>query len=92
MNIDWEYSEIDRQSKKYEELMKKDHFQSAEKLSDQYYIVNYTINSSFANDDDWKPSKMSAVHLSAAITACARIHMSQYIFPELTLTILILTL
>ncbi|KAF3778769.1 DNA polymerase [Nymphaea thermarum] len=65
--------------KKYEELMRKDNFQSAEKLTDHYYMVNYISNSSFADDDDWKAPKMSAVQLAAAITACARIHMYPYI-------------
>ncbi|KAF3775299.1 DNA polymerase [Nymphaea thermarum] len=65
--------------KKYEELMKMDNFQSAEKLTDHYYMVNYISNSSFADDDDWKAPKMSAVQLAAAITACARIHMYPYI-------------
>jgi hypothetical protein len=66
--------------KKYEELMKMENFQSAEKLTDHYYIVNYVSNRSFAVDnDDWIAPKMSAVHLSAAITACARIHMYPYI-------------
>ncbi|XP_073313483.1 DNA polymerase-like [Primulina huaijiensis] len=64
--------------KRYEELMKKDTFQSAEKLTDHYYIVNYITNFS-GSDDDWKPPRMSAVQLSAAITACARIHMYPHI-------------
>ncbi|KAF5182439.1 Dna polymerase, partial [Thalictrum thalictroides] len=80
MNPESTVTEICNQ-KKYEKLMKKDNFQSAEKLNDHYYIVNYVSNKSFAdnNDDDWKPTKMSAVHLAAAITACARIHMYPYI-------------
>lgn len=64
--------------KKYEELIKMDSFQSAEKLTDHYYIVNYITNLS-GSDDDWKPPKISAVHLSAAITACARIYMYPHI-------------
>nr|CAD1835880.1 unnamed protein product [Ananas comosus var. bracteatus] len=69
----------DLQSKRYEELMKMDNFQSAEMLTENYYIVNYITNSSFAEDDNWKAPKMSAVQLAAAVTACARIHMYPYI-------------
>lgn len=64
---------------RYEELMKKDNFQSAEILTDNYYIVSYITNNSATDDMEWKAPKMSAVHLSAAITACARIHMYPYI-------------
>lgn len=59
--------------------MKMDNFQSAEKLTDHYYIVNYITNSSFVDDDNWKAPKMSAVQLAAAITACARIHIYPHI-------------
>lgn len=59
--------------------MKMDNFQSAEKLTDHYYIVNYISNSSFGDDENWIAPKMSAVQLSTAITACARIHMYPYI-------------
>ena len=66
--------------KKYEELMKKDNFQCAEKLTDHYYIVNCITNkNSMTDDTEWDPPRMSAVQLSAAITACARIHMYPYI-------------
>ncbi|XP_050217580.1 DNA polymerase-like [Mercurialis annua] len=41
--------------------------------------ITYISNNSLAEDDDWKPPKMSVVQLSAAITACARIHMYPYI-------------
>ena len=64
---------------KYEEFLRMDHFQSAEKLTDHYYMVNYITNSCFVDDDNWKAPKMSAVHLAAAITACARIHMYPHI-------------
>lgn len=64
---------------KYQEYMKMDNFQSADKLTDHYYIVNYTSNSSIVDGYDWKPPRMSALQLSAAITACARIHMYPYI-------------
>lgn len=68
--------------KQYESLVMKENFQSLttkSKLNDKYYIVKYITNSSSVDDDDWKPPKMSAVHLSAAITACSRIHMYPYI-------------
>ncbi|XP_019431574.1 PREDICTED: uncharacterized protein LOC109338735 [Lupinus angustifolius] len=65
--------------KKYEEYMKKDNFQSADKLTDYYYIVNYMVNSHELDDVEWKAPKMSAVQLSAAITACARIYMYPFI-------------
>lgn len=78
MNPESTVTEICNQ-KKYEELMKKDNFQSAEKLTDHYYIVNYISNSIIVDDNDWKAPKMSAVQLSAAITACARIHMYPFI-------------
>lgn len=78
MNPESTVTEICNQ-KQYEELMKKDNFQSADKLTDHYYIVNYITNSSFVDDDDWKAPKMSAVQLAAAITACARIHMYPHI-------------
>ncbi|KAK9081418.1 hypothetical protein Sjap_026610 [Stephania japonica] len=65
--------------KEYEEFMKKDYFQSAEKLNDHYYIVNYITNSSFEDDVSWIAPKMSAIQLAAAITACARIHMYPHI-------------
>lgn len=63
---------------RYKTLMMQDNFQSAEKLNDHYYLVNFFNNSSNADDTDWKAPKMSAVHLAAAVTACARIHMYPY--------------
>ena len=59
--------------------LKKDNFQSAEKLTDYYYVVNYSSNSSLVDDHDWKAPWMSAVQLAAAVTACARTHMYPYI-------------
>ncbi|KAJ8419534.1 hypothetical protein Cgig2_028425 [Carnegiea gigantea] len=55
--------------KKYEELMKMDNFQCAEKLTDPYYIVNCITNKNSMTDyTEWDPPRMSAVQLSAAIT------------------------
>lgn len=48
--------------------------EDAEKISDHYSIVNEIPG--------WKPPKMSAVYLAAAITACSRIHMYPYINRE----------
>ncbi|KAK4382038.1 DNA polymerase [Sesamum angolense] len=67
---------------KYDEMMMKDNFQSADKLNDDYYIVNYISNSQIVDDTEWKAPKHSAVQLSAAITACARIHMYPHISRE----------
>lgn len=61
------------------ELLERETFQSAEKLTDNYYIVSYITNSLSIGDDDWKAPKMSAVHIAAAITASARIHMYKHI-------------
>lgn len=41
--------------------------------------MSYTSNKGLRADTNWDPPKISAVQLSAAITACARIHMYQYI-------------
>ncbi|KAF3649797.1 hypothetical protein FXO38_17513 [Capsicum annuum] len=37
--------------KKYEDLMKKDNFQTAEKLTNHYYIINYITNKNSMTDD-----------------------------------------
>lgn len=58
-------------------LMKKSTFESMEPINDIYFLVKYKSNSS--EDENWKAPKMAAVHLSAAITACARIHMYKHI-------------
>ncbi|EPS72962.1 hypothetical protein M569_01793, partial [Genlisea aurea] len=67
--------------KERDEYLKKENFQSAEMLNENYYIVNYVTNC-FIDDEEWKAPKMSAVHLAAAITACSRIHMYPYICRE----------
>ncbi|KAK4412249.1 DNA polymerase [Sesamum alatum] len=78
MNPESIVTEICNQEK-YEEILLMDNFQSADKLNDDYYIVNYISNSQIVDDTEWKAPKHSAVQLSAAITACARIHMYPYI-------------
>lgn len=65
--------------KRYDYLTQSDHFISGDKLSDNYYIVSYVSNTGDIDDSDWNPKKISAVQLSAAITACSRIHMYKYI-------------
>ncbi|KAG6487538.1 hypothetical protein ZIOFF_056126 [Zingiber officinale] len=60
---------------KYLELMMMDNFQSAEKLTDSHYLVNYTTNSGCVSDEEWKAPRIMAVQLSAAITAMARMKM-----------------
>jgi hypothetical protein len=37
------------------------------------------INKGDVDDSDWKPPRISAVQMAAAITACSRIHMYKYI-------------
>lgn len=63
---------------KYIEYMMNDNFQSADKLTDEYYIVQYLSNSS-VDDNEWKAPRFSAVQLSAAITSYARIYMHPYV-------------
>lgn len=65
--------------KQYKVLLKKDNFISAEKLADYYYIVKYIVNGNIVDDLEWKTPRMSAVHIAAAITACARIYIYPYI-------------
>ncbi|OIT20034.1 dna polymerase [Nicotiana attenuata] len=57
-------------------------FQYAEKLSDEYYIDAYKTNTERVPDAEWRPPRIAAVQMSAAITACARIHMHHYISRE----------
>lgn len=63
----------------YESMIVQDSFISACQLSDLYYMVNYSSNTENVDDSEWQPPKISAVHISAAITACARIYMYPYI-------------
>lgn len=66
-------------TKKYEELLMKESVQSAEKLNEHYYMVNYTTNSDSVEEADLQAPTISEVHLAAAIRACARIHMYPYV-------------
>lgn len=78
MNPESTVMEVCREER-YLELIKKENFQSAEKLTDDYYLVNYMTNSRCVNDEDWKAPRLTAVQLSAAITAMARIYMYPFI-------------
>lgn len=61
---------------RYQELLNSPGFISAYELTDRYFIVTYKSGPS---DPAWKPPTLSAVQMSAAITAYARIHMYPYI-------------
>ena len=58
---------------RYQSLFRQEKFETASKINEEYFMVKYFVN--YRDDDDWKAPKMSAVHLAAAITAYARIHM-----------------
>ncbi|KAK0607785.1 hypothetical protein LWI29_020473 [Acer saccharum] len=61
--------------KRYDTLVDKERFIIAEELNDGYNIISYVTDS----DSELNQHRISAVQLSAAITACARIHMYNYI-------------
>lgn len=60
-------------------LLKRDNFVSGNMLSEHYYIASYISNAGNVADSGWNPPRISAVQISAAITACSRIHMYKYI-------------
>ncbi|KAL2930869.1 DNA polymerase [Bienertia sinuspersici] len=63
---------------RYRKLMQDPSFVSAYNISKENYIVSYRSNM----DDEmyqWEPPKNSAVHISAAVTANARIYMYPFI-------------
>lgn len=63
---------------RYEHLLRNTKFTIADKLSNsKYHIVSYYKNTE--KDDYWDPPRISAVQLSAAVTACSRIYMYPYI-------------
>ena len=64
---------------RYDYLTQKADLIFGDKLSEHYYIVSYASNTGNVDNSDWNPPRISAVQLAAAITACARIHMYQYI-------------
>ena len=61
--------------KRFETLVAKERFIIAEELNEKYNIISYVTD----NDSELNQHRISAVQLSAAITACARIHMYDYI-------------
>lgn len=64
---------------RHDELLEKGNVQYANQLGEKYYIVCYVANRADVSDEDFNPPRLSAVQISAAITACARIHMYKYI-------------
>lgn len=62
-----------------DKMIYKPNFQSSDQLTDDKFLVNLVVNSKEVSDDEWQAPKMSAVYISAAITACARIHMYPFI-------------
>ena len=60
---------------RYDTLVDKERFIIAEELNEKYNIISYVTD----NDSELNQYRISAVQLSAAITACARIHMYDYI-------------
>ncbi|KAK6120363.1 hypothetical protein DH2020_045843 [Rehmannia glutinosa] len=65
----------------YMKLIKNKGFKDGNKLSEYHYIVTYSTNKE-VDDTEWNPPKISAVQLSAVITACARIYMYPFISKE----------
>lgn len=66
---------------RYKHLLKITDFIFGDMLSENNYIVAHHSNTD-KGSDYWNPPKNSAVQLSAAVTACARIHMYTYISRE----------
>lgn len=62
---------------RYNLLIKKKEIIFGDILSEDSYIISYYTNTDW--NHDWKPPRISAVQLSAAITASARIYMYPYI-------------
>ncbi|NP_862323.1 hypothetical protein BrnaMpl_p1 (mitochondrion) [Brassica napus] len=65
--------------KRYDSLVKNIDIEYGMHLEDSYYLVRYYINTELSDDSKWNPPRNSAVQLSAAITAYARIYMYKYI-------------
>jgi hypothetical protein len=63
---------------RYKTLVKSDSFISGDMLAENTYLVIYHVNAGL-NEDEWNPPLNSAVQMSAAITACSRIYMYQFI-------------
>lgn len=60
---------------KYESMLKKRAFFFNTPLGDEYILAKYFDTKQHQADTTWKQPRISAVQISAAITACARIYM-----------------
>lgn len=69
------YAKRDR----YDNLTQNSNLEYGDKLHGSYYMVKYKINTENVDDSNWNPPRISAVQLSAAITAYSRIYMYKYI-------------
>jgi DNA polymerase type B, organellar and viral len=67
---------------RYKDLIRHRELIFGDMLNENNYIVAYQSNVDKGSDDYWNPPKNSAVQLSAAITAAARIYMYPYISRE----------
>ncbi|KAJ3673258.1 hypothetical protein LUZ60_006632 [Juncus effusus] len=63
---------------RYEYIIRKNKPVIGTKLKDNCYMINYVVNPD-RQGAEWNPPRVTAVHISAAITACARIHMYPFI-------------
>lgn len=66
---------------RYNHLLMKTGFMHGDKITEDKYLVSYRCDDT-EDFTSWRPPRISAVQLSAAITACARIHMYKYISRE----------
>ena len=66
---------------RYNHLLMKTGFMHGAKITEDKYLVSYRCDDT-EDFTSWRPPRISAVQLSAAITACARIHMYKYISRE----------
>lgn len=64
---------------RYDTLLNKTDIEYADNLHNEYYLVRYYVNTESSDDSQWNPPRNSAVQLSAAITAYARIYMYEFI-------------
>lgn len=65
----------------YNHLVNKPGFMRGEKINEYKYIATYWCDDT-EDPTGWRPPRISAVQLAAAITACARIYMYKYISRE----------
>ncbi|XP_019085454.1 PREDICTED: uncharacterized protein LOC109126391 [Camelina sativa] len=60
---------------RYDTLVNQIDIEYADNLHNEYYLVRYYVNTESTDETQWNPPRNSAVQLSAAITAYARIYM-----------------